>query len=44
MRWDCPPGSDREPPTRLVNRLWFADGGANRISYLQFVPPASEQH
>jgi len=34
-------GSDREPPRRLVNRLWFADGGANRISYLQFVPPAS---
>jgi virginiamycin B lyase len=31
-------GSDREPPTRLVNRLWFADGGGNRISYLQFVP------
>ncbi|MEJ0008788.1 MAG: hypothetical protein WDM77_21100 [Steroidobacteraceae bacterium] len=30
-------GSDREPPTRLVNRLWFADG-ANRISYLQFRP------
>ena len=20
-------GSDREPPARLVNRLWFADGG-----------------
>jgi streptogramin lyase len=36
-------GSDREPPTRLVNRLWFADGGANRISYLQFVPKASDQ-
>jgi hypothetical protein len=33
-------GSDREPPTRLVNRLWFADGGANHISYLQFTPPA----
>jgi virginiamycin B lyase len=29
-------GSDREPPTRLVNRLWLADGGGNRISYLQF--------
>jgi virginiamycin B lyase len=36
-------GSDREPPTRLVNRLWFADGGANRISYLQFVPPEPKQ-
>jgi hypothetical protein len=32
-------GSDREPPTRLVNRLWIADGGANRLSYLQFAPP-----
>jgi len=29
-------GSDREPPTRLLNRLWFADGGANHIGYLQF--------
>jgi streptogramin lyase len=36
-------GSDREPPTRLVNRLWFADGGGNRISYLQFVPAESKQ-
>jgi virginiamycin B lyase len=36
-------GSDREPPTRLVNRLWFADGGANRISYLQFVPKTADQ-
>jgi len=35
-------GSDREPPTRLVNRLWIADGGANRLSYLQFAPPAAE--
>jgi acid phosphatase type 7 len=29
-------GSDREPPRRLVNRLWFADGGQNQISYLPF--------
>jgi virginiamycin B lyase len=36
-------GSDREPPRRLVNRLWFADGGANHISYLQFRPPAADQ-
>jgi virginiamycin B lyase len=34
-------GSDREPPARLVNRLWLADGGANRISYLQFRPAAA---
>ncbi len=36
-------GSDRQPPTRLVNRLWFADGGANRISYLQFVPSVAKE-
>lgn len=36
-------GSDREPPTRLVNRLWIADGGANRLSYLQFAPAAAPQ-
>jgi virginiamycin B lyase len=36
-------GSDREPPLRLINRLWFADGGANHISYLQFAPPAADQ-
>ncbi len=35
-------GSDREPPTRLANRLWIADGGANRLSYLQFAPPATD--
>lgn len=29
-------GSDREPPVKLVNRLWFADGGQNQISYLVF--------
>jgi virginiamycin B lyase len=35
-------GSDREPPARLVNRLWLADGGGNRISYLQFTPAAGD--
>jgi virginiamycin B lyase len=35
-------GSDREPPTRLANRLWIADGGANRLSYLQFAPAAAD--
>jgi virginiamycin B lyase len=34
-------GSDRQPPRRLVNRLWIADSGGNRISYLQFAPPAA---
>lgn len=29
-------GSDREPPTRLVNRLWFTDARGNRIGYLAF--------
>jgi virginiamycin B lyase len=29
-------GSDRQPPRRLVNRLWFADAGQNEISYLEF--------
>ncbi len=29
-------GSDRQPPSRLVNRLWFADAGQNAISYLEF--------
>jgi streptogramin lyase len=31
-------GSDRQPPTRLANRLWFADGAGNKISYLSFEP------
>lgn len=35
-------GSDREPPARLVNRLWLADGGANRLSYLQFTPATAD--
>jgi virginiamycin B lyase len=29
-------GSDRQPPGRLANRLWFADGGGNRLGYLSF--------
>jgi virginiamycin B lyase len=29
-------GSDRQPPERLANRLWFADGAANRIAYVEF--------
>jgi virginiamycin B lyase len=31
-------GADRQPPTRLVNRLYVADGGANRIAWLEFRP------
>jgi streptogramin lyase len=29
-------GSDRQPPLRLVDRLYVADGGGNRIAYLEF--------
>jgi virginiamycin B lyase len=29
-------GSDRQPPAKLVNRLYVADGGANRIAWLEF--------
>ena len=32
-------GSDREPPTRLVNRLYVADGARDRIVWLEFAPP-----
>ena len=31
-------GADRQPPKRLATRLYVADGGANRISWLQFAP------
>jgi streptogramin lyase len=31
-------GSDREPPRRLTNRLYFADGAGNRICHLAFRP------
>ena len=29
-------GSDRQPPHRLANRLWYADGAGNKIAYLEF--------
>jgi len=29
-------GSDRQPPTRLVNRLWFTESGRNSIGYMAF--------
>jgi hypothetical protein len=29
-------GSDRQPPKRLTDRLWFADGAQDRLCYLQF--------
>jgi hypothetical protein len=29
-------GSDRQPPNRLTNRLWFTDPVGNRIAYLSF--------
>jgi virginiamycin B lyase len=29
-------GSDRQPPLRLVNRLYFTDPVNNRIGYLSF--------
>jgi streptogramin lyase len=29
-------GSDRQPPRRLSNRLWVAQSGGNRISFLAF--------
>jgi virginiamycin B lyase len=31
-------GSDRQPPGRLVNRLYVADSGGNRIAWLEFAP------
>ncbi|HMA12600.1 MAG TPA: alpha/beta hydrolase domain-containing protein, partial [Steroidobacteraceae bacterium] len=31
-------GADRQPPKKLVSRLYVADGGANRIAWLEFVP------
>ena len=34
-------GADRQPPAKLVNRLYVADGGANRIVWLEF--PAARQ-
>jgi virginiamycin B lyase len=32
-------GSDRQLPARLVNRLYVADSGANRIAWLEFGTP-----
>jgi streptogramin lyase len=32
-------GADRQPPRKLVDRLYVADGGANRIAWIEF-PPA----
>jgi hypothetical protein len=29
-------GSDREPPDRLIDRLWFTDPMNNRIAYMSF--------
>jgi virginiamycin B lyase len=29
-------GSDRQPPERLTNRLWFADSMGNKVGYLRF--------
>ena len=29
-------GSDRQPPDRLIDRLWFTDAFNNRIGYLEF--------
>jgi streptogramin lyase len=29
-------GSDRQPPTRLSNRLWIAMSAANKIAFLEF--------
>jgi virginiamycin B lyase len=29
-------GSDRQTPQRLADRLWYADGNGNKISYLHF--------
>ena len=29
-------GSDRQPPERIANRLWYADGNGNKIGYLRF--------
>jgi virginiamycin B lyase len=29
-------GSDRQPPERITNRLWYADGNGNKIGYLHF--------
>jgi virginiamycin B lyase len=35
-------GSDRQPPTRLVNRLWFTDAAGDRVAYLSFAATPAE--
>jgi hypothetical protein len=29
-------GSDRQPPSRLGDRLWFTQSGTNSLGYFQF--------
>jgi len=29
-------GSDRQPPARLGDRLWFTQSGVNALGYFQF--------
>jgi virginiamycin B lyase len=29
-------GSDRQPPQRIANRLWYADATGNKIGFLSF--------
>jgi virginiamycin B lyase len=29
-------GSDRQPPQRLADRLWYADGSGNKVGFLRF--------
>jgi virginiamycin B lyase len=29
-------GSDREPPARLADRLWYADGAGDKLGYMRF--------
>ncbi len=29
-------GSDRQPPARIANRLWYADGNGNKVGFLHF--------
>lgn len=29
-------GSDRQPPDRLLNRLWFTMSGSNALGYMEF--------
>jgi hypothetical protein len=29
-------GSDRQPPAKLTNRLWFTESAGNKIAFLAF--------